>query len=398
MAARRTLALLFAVVVAFGVFALVQAVRGAPSLTASRRAITVSVTGHMTLPWPTTGEATLAIPGVGTVGSSGGTTPQPIASITKVMTALLTLRDHPLSLGQSGPVLTVTPADVATYQSDVATQQSVMAVTAGEQLTELQALEGLLIPSANNIADLLAQWDAGSVSAFVADMNREAAALGLHHTHYVSPSGLDSGSVSTPEDLVRLGEVAMANPVFASIVRMPQATLPVAGTVENYDYDLTHHGFVGIKTGSDSAAGGCFLFEAEVTVAGRQVPVFGAVLGEQQAPIIQTALDDATSLVLALRTQLSERQVLAAGTAVSSLHGPWGGGTAVVAGRSLDTVAWPGLRVTGALHLDHLGTHVAAGQQVGTLDVTLDGTVHHVAVLAQHAVSGPSFSWKLGNV
>lgn len=392
------LAAVAAAAMVFAGFALVQELRGGPRLllTADRRPLTTS--GQVQLPWPSTGEAALAVPGVGLVGTHGGDTPLPIASITKVMTALVVLQDHPLSPGQSGPTLTVTPQDVATYQSDVATQQSVLAVAAGEQLTELQALEGLLIPSANNIADLLAQWDAGSVPAFVAAMNRRAAALGLHHTHFVSPTGLEAGSVSTPVDLIRLGETAMANPVFASVVAMPQATLPVAGTVINYDYDLTHHGFIGIKTGSDSAAGGCFLFEAVVPVGDRRVPVIGAVLGEQTAPIIQTALDDATSLVVALRGQLAERQLVATGMPVATLHAAWGPATPVVAGSSLSIVAWPGLALSARLLVPHLGSAVAGGQRVGTMAVAVDGVVHRLPLLTRHGVPGPSFGWKLGNI
>jgi D-alanyl-D-alanine carboxypeptidase (penicillin-binding protein 5/6) len=395
---RRLLAAVVVAAVLFGGFALVQGLRGAPSLVLRQRTSSLTTTGAVALPWPRVGEAALAVPGVGTVGTHGGDAPLPIASITKVMTALVVLQDHPLAPGESGPTLTVTPADVATYQNDVATQQSVLAVAAGEQLTELQALEGLLIPSANNVADLLAQWDAGSIPAFVALMNRRAAALGLHHTHYVSPTGLEPGSVSTPEDLIRLGETAMANPVFASIVAMPEATLPVAGTVINYDYDLTHHGFVGIKTGSDSAAGGCFLFEADVPVDGRTVPVVGAVLGEQTAPIIQTALDDATKLVLALRSQLVERQIVAVGQHVATLRAPWGPSTAVVTDGSLSVVSWPGLGLSDAVHVSVAGPQLRRGQRVGTMDVVLNGVVHRIPLVAAHAVPGPSFGWKLGNL
>ena len=108
-----------------------------------------------------------------------------------------------------------------------------MPIAAGEQLTELQALQALLLPSANNIAAVLARWDAGSADRFVARMNATARSLGMTHTRYTDPSGYDAATVSTAADQVRVVDRAMRLPVFASIVATPSATLPVAGTVHN---------------------------------------------------------------------------------------------------------------------------------------------------------------------
>lgn len=375
------------------VYVVVQVLRPAPDVVLSAATVP-GVAGSVQLPWPSQGEAAVAVQGVGTVGTSGGDTPVPIASVTKVMTALLVLRAHPLALGQAGPTLTISAADVARYQQDVATQQSVLAVTAGEQLTELQALEGLLIPSANNLADVLAQWVAGSVAAFVAEMNAEARRLGLHRTRFVSPTGLDSRSVSTPTDLVRLAEAAMAYPVFASVVAMPQATLPVAGTVVNYDADVTHDGFVGIKTGSDGSAGGCFLFQADVHLDGQTVAVVGAVLGQQGVPILQHALDAATALVNALRAQLAVRTVVRRGQVVGRARSSWGAEVPLVAGRSVTEVSWPGMAVPGRVVLGTAGSTLRRGQVVGHLRLpALRGP--GVPVVAGSALSGPSLAWRL---
>ena len=108
-----------------------------------------------------------------------------------------------------------------------------MSIAAGEQLTERQALQALLLPSANNIAAVLARWDAGSADRFVARMNATARSLGMTHTRYTDPSGYDDATVSTAADQVRIVDRAMRLPVFASIVAIPSATLPVAGTVHN---------------------------------------------------------------------------------------------------------------------------------------------------------------------
>ena len=256
-----------------GVFAGLQWTRTVPR-PAFRPALTTSV--HLpgtspTLPWPTTGSAALTMEGVGSLGQVGTTQSVPIASITKVMTAYIVLKDHPLGPGATGPAIAVTADTLAAYQIGLATQQSVVKVAAGESLTELEALEGLLIPSGNDLATLLAEWDAGTTTAFIAKMNSTAVTLGLTSTHFADVSGLDSGSTSTATDLIRLGEAAMGEPTFPQIVAMGQVTLPVAGLLYNFDYDIGHDGIIGIKTGTDAAAGGCFLFEAQRTVDSKKV-------------------------------------------------------------------------------------------------------------------------------
>lgn len=213
------------------------------------------------------------------------------------MTAYIVLRDHPLQAGQDGPTLTLTSADVADTAQRRALQQSIVPVAPGEQLTERQALEALLLPSANNIAVVLARWDAGSVDDFVAKMNATAQALSMSSTHYTDPSGFEETTVSTAADQVQIVYRAMALPAFAAIVAMPTATLPVAGTVTNTDTLLGHDGFIGVKTGSDNAAGGCFAFQTVRTVHGKQTTITGVVLGQPGANQIAAGLMAAKGMV-----------------------------------------------------------------------------------------------------
>ncbi len=196
------------------------------------------------------------------------------------MTAYVVLRDHPLRLGEDGPTVTLTDADVADTDRRRRQRESVVSIAAGEQLTERQALQALLLPSANNIAAVLARWDAGSVDRFVARMNAAARSLGMTHTRYTDPSGYDDATVSTAADQVRLVDRTMRLPVFASIVAMPSATLPVAGTVHNTNTLLGRNGFVGVKTGSTAAAGGCFAFRAIRWIHGQRTTITGVVLGQ----------------------------------------------------------------------------------------------------------------------
>ena len=217
--------------------------------------------------------------------------PAPIASVAKVMTAYLVLRDHPLRPGQDGPTITLIDADVADTDRRRGQQESVVPIAAGEQLTERQALQALLLPSANNIAAVLARWDAGSKERFLARMNATARSLGMTDTRYTDPSGYDAATASTAVDQVRLVVRAMRLPVFASIVAMPSVWLPVAGSVHNTDTLLGRNGFVGVKTGSTAAAGGCFAFRAIRWIGGKRTTITGVVLGQPDLAAAFAAAD-----------------------------------------------------------------------------------------------------------
>lgn len=195
-----------------------------------------------------------------------------------MMTAYLVLERDPLSGSEQGFTVTVTPAEARAVAHDRAESQSAVAVAAGEQLTERQLLEALLIPSGNNIAQLLAERVAGSQTSFIAEMNATARSLGMGRTTYTDPSGFDSSTVSTAADQLRVLRAAMRFEVFAQIVSTGSVTLPVAGTVSNFN-PLIAEGYGG-KTGSDSAAGGCLAFFTGVTAGGRRQTAVGVVLGQ----------------------------------------------------------------------------------------------------------------------
>jgi D-alanyl-D-alanine carboxypeptidase (penicillin-binding protein 5/6) len=213
------------------------------------------------------------------------------------MTAYLVLRDHPLRVGEDGPTITLTDADVADVDRRRGRGESLVSIVAGEQLTELQALQALLLPSANNIAAILARWDAGSEEGFVARMNAAARSLGMRDTRYTDPSGYDPATVSTAADQLRAVERAMRLPVFARIVATPSAWLPVAGTVHNTNRLLGHDGFVGVKTGSTAAAGGCFAFRAIRWIHGKRTTLTGVVLGQPGHDRIDAGLAAAEAIV-----------------------------------------------------------------------------------------------------
>jgi D-alanyl-D-alanine carboxypeptidase (penicillin-binding protein 5/6) len=247
--------------------------------------------------WPAYGQAAFVRTGQSQIQAGPNQHAAPIASVAKVMTAYLVLQDHPLRVGRDGPTITLTDDDVSDTNRRRGQRESVVSVVAGERLTERQALQALLIPSANNIAAVLARWDAGSEDRFVARMNATARSLGMSHTRYTDPSGYDDGTMSTATDQVRVVDRAMLLPVFASIVATPSALLPVAGIVHNTDTLLGRNGFVGVKTGSDDAAGGCFAFRVIRWIRGKRTTITGVVLGQPGHDQIAAGLAAADAMV-----------------------------------------------------------------------------------------------------
>lgn len=245
--------------------------------------------------WPSSGQGAYVL-GDGRPAVSPREHPVPIASLAKVMTAYLVLKHYPLHGAEDGRRFVVEPDDVADTETRRREDQSIVEVRAGEQLSERDALMAILLPSANNIAVLVARQVAGSVASFIAEMNHTAHALGMPHTTYTDPSGYDAGTVSTALDQLRLAQVVADNPTLAAMMATRSYSLPVAGEVTNTNTLLGHDGFVGMKTGSDDAAGGCFMFRSERHLGTGNVTLIGVVLGQKGHNLITAGLYAAKQL------------------------------------------------------------------------------------------------------
>jgi D-alanyl-D-alanine carboxypeptidase (penicillin-binding protein 5/6) len=262
--------------------------------------------------WPAHGVSAAGISGLGVLAGPGATRPVPIASVAKLMTAYVILQDHPLPAGAPGPLIEVQPAEAAAYPAQVRAGDSLVPVIAGEVLTERQALTALLLPSADNVAWILARWDAGSQTGFVARMNATARRLGLTGTRYTDPSGLDPATVSTAADQVRLGLAALRIPALAAIAALPAAVVPVAGLVRNYNTLLGQDGIVGLKTGSTQAAGGCVLLAAWHRTGAGDTLIVAATFGQPGTAqtILPNALRAGRALIQGLGHELSAHPLM----------------------------------------------------------------------------------------
>jgi D-alanyl-D-alanine carboxypeptidase (penicillin-binding protein 5/6) len=190
----------------------------------------------------------------------------PIASITKLMTVLLTL-EH----ARPGETVLVSP-----FASEVG--ESSAGLRPGERLTVRELLEAALIQSANDAADALAIYVGhGSEARFVAMMNARARKLGLRDTHFVRPDGLDaSGHVSSARDVTLLARLLMHRPLVREIVRRRGATISGGRNLHTWnDLLYSYPGIFGVKTGHTSAAGW-----SEVAAARRRgVTIYATLLG-----------------------------------------------------------------------------------------------------------------------
>ncbi len=385
------------------------------------------------VPWPAKGQGAISIPSLGYAQQSGPEWPVPIASLTKLTSAVVVLHDHPVAANTDGPMITMTAADVAEYDNDIHKDESTIPVQVGEQLSERQMLEALLTRSANNIAYSLAVWDAGSAAAFVARMNAMAASLGATSSHYVDVSGFDQQSVSTAADTLRITAAGMRDPTFAAIVALPSVSLPLVGTVPNLVPEVGSSNVVGVKSGYTSHAGGCMVLAGDRVLQGRTVLVLVAVLGQPTpAPVPPTTTTTtpkvtvpgtpttttttvppdqwnvpdpfrftrpvAENLLGTTEAAVVSVTVSTAGRVVGAVTSTWGRThhqVPVVTRVDAFVLAWPGQQVTSAATLQPVGPGDAIGSRIGAAVYSLGTQVESVPLLLAATVPEPSWWWRL---
>ncbi|MFG3491909.1 D-alanyl-D-alanine carboxypeptidase family protein [Streptomyces sp. NPDC047972] len=386
------------------VFAIVQMVRPlpAPQLTLSAAPTFSFQGGDLKLPFPAEGQGAVEVEGVGSMGTYGAQKPAPIASVTKTMTAYVILRDHPLKGSQKGPEIEI---DQKAADQGKAEHESTAAVQKGQTYSEKELLELLMIPSANNVARLLARWDAGSEAAFVEKMNAAAKDLGMTQSTYTDPSGLLDSTVSTPQDQLKLAKAVMQYDVFREIVNMPNVTVDgIPGRIENNNNILLEPGVSGIKTGSSTPAGGNLLWSANTIVDGQNRRILGIVMGakdaDQLGQKLQLAIDNSLKIIQQAQKDVTSAAVIRKGQVIGYVDDGLGGRTPVVATKELKAIGWPGLQVKLALTdggkaVPHAGK---AGDVVGQVSIGTGAGRVSSPVALQADLAEPGFDKKLTRV
>ncbi|MEU0949323.1 D-alanyl-D-alanine carboxypeptidase [Streptomyces canus] len=383
------------------VFAIVQSVRPLPNPTLSLTAEdSYTFDGSKaTLPWPTQGQGWMDVNGIGTMGDFGKQTPVAIGSVAKAMTAYIVLKDHPLKSGEEGAKITVDALAEKEGGYNKDGESTLNTVKEGDVLTQRQAIAAIMIPSANNIARLLARWDSGSEAAFIKKMNDTAKALGMKNTTYTDASGLKETTVSTAEDQVKLGNELVKIPALMEITSMGQWIDPSGHKWYNYNYLVPYNGAIGIKTGTTSAAGGNLLFAARKEVGGETVTVVGAILGQHKSPIITTVNDVSRVAMRAARDELTSAKILKKGDVVGYVDDGLGGHTPVVLTKDVTAVGWSGFKVKLSFAADDVPHTAKAGTKVGTLTVgDGEGGAVKVPVTLQKDLTEPGLTDKLTRV
>jgi serine-type D-Ala-D-Ala carboxypeptidase (penicillin-binding protein 5/6) len=301
-----------------------------------------------------------------------------IASTTKLMTALLALEQAKPSGIFTAPAYNAMPAE------------SRINLREGEQMTVHDLLEALLLESANDAAETLAEGISGSREAFVEEMNARAAELGLEHTSYANPIGLDeAGNHSSARDLASLARVLLQRPRFARIVDMPEAELESGArprVVENRNDLISAYPWVsGVKTGYTANAGNVLVGAADGPGGARVISV---VLGE---PSESARNSETLALLRWGLTRFQRVRVLDPRRMVAQADIEYHDGSArLVPRRGAVLTIRQGQRVRRRSNApDELKGPLGAGARVGTVTVLLDGRpVRRVALVTAEKVPG----------
>ncbi|WP_245251933.1 serine hydrolase [Streptomyces sp. KCTC 0041BP] len=379
-----------------------------PRLVASDTAYTLD--GQFSVPWPAKGQGALRVPGSGDIGTFGEQKPVPTASVAKVMTAYVILKSHPLRGGDPGPQIEIDAKAVADGASEH--ESRVEGLVAGTKFSQQDMLKMLMIPSANNVARLLARWDSGtdSEAAFVEKMNAAARELGMTNTTYTDPSGLDAATVSTAADQLKLADAVMKEEAFRAVVALPSAEIKGLSTpLYNNNTLLTVNGLSirGIKTGSSTPAGGALMWAAYKSVGDETPLILGTLMdqhvdgpdpnGANSLILVQA---NSRKIIEAVRQALASAPTVRKGQQVGRVDDGLGGSTPLVATKDLNVIGVPGQRLKltlrpGAAKVPHTAK---AGTEIGVLTIGDGEGAKSVPVAVGTELAEPSFTARVSRL
>ena len=328
---------------------------------------------------PSNGETAIGTLKHGVKFVNSGNTQRPIASMAKVITALVVLNEKPLP---NDEVFIVTARDVERYSRETVRNGSRLHVVEGEEITERQAIEAIMLVSANNIADSLVRWVFEDFDTYKVAAEKWLSDHGLENTTIgTDASGFDASTTSTPSDMIEIGRLALQNEALREIFLQQSAIFPFVGKENNTNQLLTD-GFIGIKTGNSDQALSCLLFAREY---GDDI-IIGVMMGQ---PFDSTF--DSARKIWASVDQNFEKITIPANTIVGKYNLPWGGEVEVVTAEEISSITWSDAQPEISLepisldtnHKSNIGT-LTIGDQITTLRIN-------------NVLTGPSIIWRLSN-
>ncbi len=371
------------------------------TLLAPLQAVDASVDPY---PTPTAVQPALTFPGygaaaVGAVGypgvlaASGSPDPLPIASITKVITALVVLESKPLGAGEAGPDIVFSGTDVEFYDRLRAEGGVVADVSAGQVMSQRDVMRLMLITSANNYAESLATWAFGSVEAYVGTANAWLQMQGLAQTVVVDPTGMSPSNVSSSANLLEVAKLVVADPVIAEIVATTSIDIPGFGVIENRNALLGIDGIDGIKTGTLDEAGASLLFSADYAVGTDSITIVGVVLGGPDHETINAAI---RQLLVGVDAGFTPVTLATQGQEFASYTTAWGDTADAVAGETATVAVWAASPVTAVVEANEL-TLGEDGTEVGSVTFTVAERTITVPLRLDATIDDPGPWWRLTN-
>lgn len=382
----------FAIVLVVVLYIAAMLGRALPIAKATPQPVLPTKSQSVSIKWPSYGQASIGAVGYGTLGSKGEQKALPTASVAKVMTALAVLKQRPLKVGERGPIITITQDDVDEYHRTIAMDGSNVPVQLGEEITQYEALQALLLPSSNNMAYTLVKWAYGSEENYLRFVNNFTKSLGMESTNFDDASGYSPKTRSTSQDLVRLAVNAMDNPVIAEIAAQQEATIPVAGRIYNVNMLLGRNGIIGVKTGNTEEAGGCFMAAAVREIGGKKIIAVSVIMG---APNLGVALRDSVPLVTSVLDGFSEVTIAKAGQQVGTYEQAWSDPINLTVESDLKGIIWQDSSVSTQLKLDDPKAYAKAGSKVGVITASAGRDTVQSAVVISKDATAPTVLWRL---
>jgi D-alanyl-D-alanine carboxypeptidase (penicillin-binding protein 5/6) len=391
-----------AILAAVGSYVPITLLAPAASATATTNPVAVTTPAAAALVLPVTGASAVSVTGAADferltgsseIHASGGTTaPQPMASISKLITTLVVLEAKPLAPGQAGPTITFDKADHDLYDKYYVLRATVQPMKTGSTMSEHDALETMLVVSASNYAEAVANWAFGSPAKFLGAARSWLAKHNLGSTKMVEPTGIDPRNVSTPTDLIALGKLALANPVVAEIVQMQGLLVPSLDSAPNNNKLLGTDGVTGIKTGTLDESGASLLFSAVINVEGlAPITVVGAILSGPDHDLVNT---EVRTLLASIKAGFHEVPLIGKRAAVGSYATPWRDGARIVTATSASILTWSDTPITSTVTTEPVGAS-ANGKKVGEITFVAGKSTVTVPLVLKGAIAEPSWSWRL---
>lgn len=342
---------------------------------------------------PQYGASAIAAEGYGVLATGGTDQAVPMASITKLITSLVVLEKHPLAPGESGPSVTTTAQDVATYDAYLAVNGSVKSVRAGLSFTQYELLQLVLIESANNYTETLVNWAFGSEDVFLQAARDWVAANGLASVTIVDSTGISLENVATAADLVTLAGFALAHPVIEEITSTPAVQMHDIGMLENSNPLLGEQGVTGLKTGTLRAFGYNLLFSATHQVEDTPITLYGVVLG---APSGLRLEQDVAYLLTTATAGFAEITLADAGAVMAEYETEWGASAQLVTAHPESVIVWGDTPVSVLVSGQPVTTG-SAGDQAGTATFVVGDRSIEIPLVLDTDVTDPGAWWRLTN-